>query len=218
MLTNSQISDLLEPYGIEASPQLTGKVSAYVELLLRWNRKIALTTVTDPAEILKFHFGESLFAISTGVCGKSRLADVGTGAGFPGLALALADPALQVTLIESNLKKCAFLSEVIRQLAIPNATVFAKRMESLDQTITGLDWIAARALGQFDDLLAWAKTRLRQGGHLLLWLGGDDVRKLSSAAEWNWEQPAQIPGTERRFILKGVPSVAASGIVPRGTN
>src|SRR5579862_8916516 len=111
MLTTSEIRALLLPYGFDASIETSGRIGLYVELLLKWNRKIALTTVTDPVEIIKFHFGESIFAISTGPCGKSRLADVGTGAGFPGLALALADSDLQVSLIESNLKKCAFLAE-----------------------------------------------------------------------------------------------------------
>jgi 16S rRNA (guanine527-N7)-methyltransferase len=109
MLTNLQIERLLRGYGAATSPELTVKFNAYIELLLKWNRKIALTTVTDPEEIVKFHFGESLFATSHYNLENSRLADVGTGAGFPGLALALAIPTLSVTLIESNLKKCAFL-------------------------------------------------------------------------------------------------------------
>jgi len=205
MLTGPQIAALLEPYGVQDSSELMEKIGIYIQLLLRWNQKIALTTVTDPVEIVKFHFGESLFAISTGVCGKSRLADVGTGAGFPGLALALADPNLEVSLIESNLKKCAFLSEVIRQLAVPNAKVLPKRMEFLDSTARGFDWIASRALGQFDDLLAWASERLSSSGQVALWLGEDDARKLALRSEWEWEQPTLIPGSEHRFILKGSP-------------
>src|SRR5579862_3510821 len=115
MLTSDQIISTLRPYGVPESSALSEKIRIYIDLLLKWNRKIALTAVTDPVDILKFHFGESLFAISTGVCGKSRLADVGTGAGFPGLVLAMADSNLDVSLIESNLKKCAFLSEAIRE-------------------------------------------------------------------------------------------------------
>ncbi len=207
MLTNSQISSLLDPYGLQVSKDVPQKIAAYIELLLKWNRKIALTTVIDPIEIVKFHFGESLFAISTGACGKSRLADVGTGAGFPGLALAVADPDLGVTLIESNLKKCAFLNEVIRQLGVKNAAVIPTRMESTDLKISGFNWISTRALGQFDELLAWAKDRLTVGGKAILWLGEDDVREISSRRGWAWAAPALIPGSERRFILQGTPVV-----------
>jgi 16S rRNA (guanine527-N7)-methyltransferase len=205
MLTDSQISSLLDPYGFRASAEICEKIGAYIDFLLKWNRKIALTTVTDPIEIVRFHFGESLFAISTGVCGKSRLADVGTGAGFPGLALAIADSDLSVTLIESNLKKCAFLNEVIRQLSVRNASVIAARMESVDLKVASFDWVAARALGQFDQLLTWTRGRLAVNGKALMWLGEKDVSEISSRLDWTWDAKALIPGSERRFILMGAP-------------
>jgi 16S rRNA (guanine527-N7)-methyltransferase len=208
MLSTIQIIDQLALYGIEVTPELADKISAYTELLLRWNRKIALTTVTDPVEIVKFHFGESLFALSTGACGKSRLADVGTGAGFPGLPLAIADSSFAVTLIESNHKKCAFLSEVIRKLAISNATVMPVRMESVEPRQPGFQWIAARALGHFDALLDWAGRSLSQNGRVILWLGESDVRELSDYPNWTWDAPVLIPDSSRRFILKGSPKTA----------
>lgn len=210
MLTTSMIAELLGPYGVPPSIDLSEKILAYVDLLLKWNRKIALTTVTDPIEIVKFHFGESLFAFSTGACGKSRLADVGTGAGFPGLALAVADSNFQIDLIESNLKKCAFLSEVIRRLQITNASVFPVRMESLTVSHTEYDFISARALGQFDDLLHWASGRLEAKGQIMLWLGDEDVRKLSAHLDWDWKHPILIPGSTRRYILQGSPKRPAS--------
>jgi 16S rRNA (guanine527-N7)-methyltransferase len=209
MLTSSEIKTLLIPYGFEACTEVAEKIGGYVELLLKWNQKIALTTVTNPVEIVKFHFGESLFAISTGACGKSRLADVGTGPGFPGLALALADSSLQVSLIESNLKKCAFLAEIIRRLEIPNAIVLPKRMESLDSNVSGFHWVAARALGQFDKLLPWASKHLSPTGRVILWLGDSDARKISREPDWEWEAPVLIPGSERRFILMGSSKTSA---------
>jgi 16S rRNA (guanine527-N7)-methyltransferase len=208
MPSEAQITELLHPYGVEVSTELAAKIRVYIELLLKWNRKIALTTVTDPEEVVKFHFGESFFAISTGACGKSRLADVGSGAGFPGLALAIAEPSLQVTLIESNLKKCAFLSEVIRQVSISNASVRAMRMEDVSAELTDLDWICARALGRLDELLAWSMERLGPAGSVLLWLGEVDTRKIGSNSDWIWDNPAPIPGSDRRFILRGSPRSA----------
>jgi 16S rRNA (guanine527-N7)-methyltransferase len=203
MLTDRQIEGLLRDYGVGAAPELTAKIHGYVELLLKWNRKIALTTVTDPKEIVKFHFGESLFATSRYNLEKSRLADVGTGAGFPGLPLALATPTLSVSLIESNLKKCAFLAEIIRELHVENATIFSGRMESFNSGPAKLDFITARACGQFDDLRAWAKAQLGDEGKLVLWLGEEDAKEVSTTPAWEWGIPDLIPGSKRRYILAG---------------
>jgi 16S rRNA (guanine527-N7)-methyltransferase len=204
-LSASEISNALEPYGATIEPATADKILAYIALLLKWNRSISLTTVTDPAEIIKFHFGESVFAASALKFAESRLADVGAGAGFPGLPLALTVPGLDVTLIESNTKKCAFLSEVVRALNIPNATVFRGRMEEFPPGSASFDFITARALGQFDDLLKWSLTHLAPGGKVVLWLGDDDARELSRAPGWTWDQPILIPGSIRRYLLMGSP-------------
>jgi len=128
-LTSAQITDALKPYGIAPSIDLIKGVRTYSELLLKWNRIISLTSVTDVEQILRFHFGESLFALSMLPVEKSRLADVGSGAGFPGIPLAMASPSLTVTLIESNAKKYAFLNEVIRELKLRNVTALHSLME-----------------------------------------------------------------------------------------
>lgn len=202
-LSASEILNALEPYGAAVAPATADKIRAYITLLLKWNRSISLTTVTDPAEIIRFHFGESIFAASALKFTESRLADVGTGAGFPGLPLVLAVPGLDVTLIESNTKKCAFLSEVIRALNLPNVTVFRGRMEEFPPGSANFDFITARALGQFDDLLKWSLTHLVPKGKVVLWLGDDDARKLSRAPGWTWDRPMLIPGSRQRYLLVG---------------
>jgi len=206
MLANSQIEGLLRGYGLEAAPELTAKIAAYVELLTKWNRKIALTSVTDPEEIVKFHFGESLFATSRYNLEKSRLADVGTGGGFPGLPLALAVPTLSVTLIESNLKKCAFLAEILRELRVRNAAIVSGRMESFSSSLETFDFITARAFGQFDELRAWARVQLTDRGKLLLWLGEEDAKEIATKPTWSWGRPDLIPGSKRRYLLGGSPA------------
>src|SRR5579863_1760181 len=129
-LTAREVAQRLEPYGVALGGNLRAdKITAYISLLLRWNKAISLTTVTDPGEILRFHFGESLFASSFLDLKNGRLADVGSGAGFPGLPLAMANQSLNVTLIESNAKKAAFLSEVTRSLELQDVTVARSRME-----------------------------------------------------------------------------------------
>jgi 16S rRNA (guanine527-N7)-methyltransferase len=108
-----------------------GQIDRYVELLVFWNRRINLTAVREPDEIRTRHFDESL-AASTHVPAAARtLVDVGSGAGFPGAVIALARPDLQVTLVESNHKKAAFLEAVRREVPVPNIAIRAARIESI---------------------------------------------------------------------------------------
>src|SRR5277367_1381735 len=122
-LSNQEIIATLELYGINASHDLCEKIREYIAILLKWNQKIALTTVTNPNEILRFHFGESLFAVSAARIQQSRLADVGSGAGFPGLAVRLILESGKFVLIESNARKATFLSEVVRELGLDGVDV-----------------------------------------------------------------------------------------------
>ena len=202
-LSADVVNELLRPYGWPATPDFASKIAAYVDILLLWNRKMSLTTVADPLEMLKFHFGESLFAIPNLEIDEkreSRLADVGSGAGFPGLPLAMALPSLKVTLIESNSKKCAFLSELVRKLAVPNADIHRGRMESYPNGGPFFDFVVARAFGQFDSLLEWAQLHLTAEGRLVLWLGEEDATELARRPGWLWRSPIRIPGTTRRVL------------------
>src|ERR1700730_14846413 len=125
--SDEQISSALSGFQVQLSSEQITKVREYVRLLLKWNQSISLTSVRDPMEIVARHFGESMFLSCLIPVEKCRLADLGTGAGFPGLALKIARPTLQVTLIESNKKKCAFLSEVVRALEIKHLEVLPVR-------------------------------------------------------------------------------------------
>jgi len=204
-LTSAQITDALKPYGIAPSIDLIKGVRTYTELLLKWNRSVSLTTVTDTEQILRFHFGESLFSLSMLPVEKSRLADVGSGGGFPGIPLAMASPSLTVALIESNAKKYAFLNEVIRELDLRNVTAVHSRMEEIKTPGQDFDIVTARALGKFDDLLRWAQKKLAPGGRIALWLGIDGATSISSHFGWKWRPPVPIPGSQRRYILIGSP-------------
>jgi len=202
-MDDSRIREFLAPYGVNADSQLCERIRKYIELLLAWNRKISLTAVTEPDQIVRFHFGESLFAIKRGHVEKSRLADVGSGAGFPGLPLAMVLPELDVTLIESNSKKTAFLSEVVRRLGLKNVLVWRGRMESLEKSSRPFDFIVARALGDYEGLAQWAKDRLAPSGKLVLWVGEEDASKISALKGWDWETPIPIPNSRNRTILIG---------------
>src|SRR5215467_11315416 len=101
-ISERQISEILTTYGVAVNSQLCTQVREYVALLLAWNRQISLTAIRNAGEIVRFHFGESLFALKAVPVENGRLADVGSGAGFPGLPLAMACSSLDLTLIEPN--------------------------------------------------------------------------------------------------------------------
>jgi 16S rRNA (guanine527-N7)-methyltransferase len=202
-LSDNQIAEELRPYGVSASAQLSDSIRTYISLLLSWNNKISLTTVTDPLEVVRFHFGESMFAASCVSTHEGRLADVGTGAGFPGLPLKLLAPKLSLFLIESSAKKAAFLSEVIRELKLDRVEVYRGRMEALPENEADFGFVSARALGMHRELLDWSRNRLSAGGKVLLWLGQGDATEIRRVPGWRWGEPIAIPRSERRLLVMG---------------
>lgn len=202
-LPDAIIEEALEPYGVMATPQLVQMVRAYMLLLLRWNLRMSLTSLRDTEDILRFHFGESLFAAKALPIESGRLADVGAGAGFPGLALKLARPEVLVTLLESSNKKCVFLEEVVRSLSLQGATVVRSRFEDFTLDEPCMDFVTSRALGRLTELISWCPTVLKRGGHVGLWLGEDDAKRISRFRAFKWRPPALVPGSRRRFLLVG---------------
>ena len=205
-LTDQQISESLRPFSIFLGAEQISKIREYISLLLKWNRMVSLTTVTDPLEIVRRHFGESMFAAKLLPVENCRLADFGTGAGFPGLALKIATPGIRVELIESNKKKCAFLAEVIRVLELADVIVHSERLEQIHPDVLQANVVTARAVGEFKLLLRWAAEALVAGGRIMLWLGAEDATRIASKASWVWQPAIKIPDSQRRFILVGHPS------------
>jgi 16S rRNA (guanine527-N7)-methyltransferase len=207
MLTDEQISDALSPFEIRPSGDQCIMIREYLKILLKWNQSISLTSIIDPAEIITRHFAESMYASILMPMEDRFLADLGTGAGFPGLAIRIVSPKLRLVLIESNRKKCAFLSEVVRTLGLVNVEILPMRYEDIRTNDRIYDYVTARAVGGFRELLRWAKRSLLPRGHVILWLGGEDVTQVSTTPDWIWQPAARIPGSQRRFILIGRPRV-----------
>jgi 16S rRNA (guanine527-N7)-methyltransferase len=204
-LTEDQIASSLAPFRVQLAADQISKIREYVRLLLKWNQSVSLTSVVDPVEILARHFGESMFVSGLLPVENCRLADLGTGAGFPGLPLKISRPSLHLILIESNKRKCAFLSEVVRSLELKDVEVLPLRFEEIRPTSDFAEIITARALGGLPEVLHWAKASLTHQGHVTLWLGGEDTTKVSSAPGWIWQPAVKIPESQRRFILVGRP-------------
>ncbi len=209
-ISPARIAKELEPYGLNADEALCQEIRSYIEILLAWNRKMSLTAVTDPVEIVRFHFGESIFSLTAGAISDGRLADVGSGAGFPGLPVRLARPSINLTMIESNIKKCTFLREVSRKLKVDgNIRVLNTRMEDVPPPSPSeggrFDFIAARAVGDFDALLHFARKFLAEKGRLVLWIGQEDAETLVAAhsVQWDWSDLILIPNSSRRNLLSG---------------
>jgi 16S rRNA (guanine527-N7)-methyltransferase len=204
-LSDQQIRESLAAFLIVPEQLQVEKIRSYVSLLLKWNRSVSLTTVTEPAEIVRRHFGESMYATKVLPVENCRLADVGTGAGFPGMALKIARPDLHLVLIESNKKKCTFLHEVVRTLGLTNVEILPERFESILPESLKFDIVTSRAVGEFKQLLRWSAEALAKRGHIALWVGVDDSTRLSGDRSWTWEPAAKIPDSQRRFILIGRP-------------
>ncbi len=136
--------------GIAGLPGLTeGQVralEAHYDLLVRWNKSLNLTKIIQPAEAVDRHYVESLFLAAHLPSGKLRIADVGSGPGFPGFPVAVLRPDCEVVLIESHQRKAVFLREASR--ALGNVRVVAKRAEEVSDRF---DWVISRAVS-YDDL------------------------------------------------------------------
>ena len=198
-----QIRAILESFDLPASDQLCDQLRVYLDLLLRWNRRISLTSINSPEEIVRTHFAESLLATKSLGEIHGRLADVGTGGGFPGLPLRIYIPDLALTLIEPNAKKCVFLAEVARALELKNVEIIQRRYEDIRRPDPPFDIVTARALGQFQEFLDWAAEVLAPQGHVMVWTGPDGKLELERRKSWKWRSPYLIPGSKHRLILIG---------------
>jgi len=178
-------------------------IQQYIAILLRWNEKLNLTAIRDPLEILYRHFCESMFAGGAIPVDKGRLADIGSGPGFPGIPLKIARPELELCLVESNVKKGTFLAEVVRELKLANSRVLISRYEELGEEIAPLDYVCSRAVGEFGPFLAWAGLAQVQARQVILWIGGRDLEEAQKSKNWEWREPILIPRSLQRYLLVG---------------
>ncbi|HMH80412.1 MAG TPA: 16S rRNA (guanine(527)-N(7))-methyltransferase RsmG [Candidatus Acidoferrum sp.] len=179
------------------------QIQQYTKLLGTWNDKVNLTAIRDPLEILYRHFCESMFGAALLPVENCRLADVGSGGGFPGIPLKIMRPDLQVFLVESNFKKATFLAEVVRELGLTDTRVLVSRFAELGEEVAPLDMVCSRALGDFANFLEWAASPRVSAKQALLWLGGRDLDEVRTQPSWSWSEPLAVPKSLQRFLLLG---------------
>ena len=173
----------------------------HYRLLLLWNRRINLTSVRRVEDIVVRHYCESLALGANLPANPLSIADIGSGAGFPGFPVAVMRPDCEVTLVESHARKSVFLREASRE--IPNIHIAEQRAESLT---SGFDWVISRAVG-WKELLPLLP---RLGNHAALLLGTSDAEELRHEHGIIWAPPMRLPWGQRRVVLLGD--------VPRGTS
>jgi 16S rRNA (guanine527-N7)-methyltransferase len=196
------IARLLQPFAALDAKQLD-RISSYLDLLLKWNAKTNLTSVRIPEEIVTRHFGESLFAASRLLApgAGATVIDLGSGAGFPGLPFAIWSPVVQVTLLESNARKAAFLNEVIHALQLTNARALRQRGEDNPGQA---DLVTMRAVEEFAKSAPVALKLVQAAGRLALMIGSAQVDQAKALLrDVTWDPIIPVPGSRARVILSG---------------
>ena len=199
----------LSALGIALDDRAIARLLDYVDLLERWNAAYNLTAVRDPSEMVTRHLVDSL-AILPYVSGAT-LADLGSGAGLPGIPLAIAVPARETLLVDSNGKKARFLREAVRRLDLEHVRVAESRVEDVAGTF---ECITARAFASLADMLGWGGHLLAPGGVWLAMKGRVDAAELDAVpAGFRVERivALNIPGldAERHLVI-----LKESSVVP----
>lgn len=197
----SRLNELLAAAALEPlDPQTAGRFADYCELLLRWNARTNLTAIRDREGVLSRHFVESIACARALPAGIGTLLDFGSGAGFPGIPVALCRAEIAVTLAESQGKKAAFLREAVRVLGL-TARVHAARAEGLRETF---DCVALRAVDRIGDAVRTALGLVGMGGRLALMTTEEERKTLEASCGdgVSWERVVALPG-DRRILMLG---------------
>ena len=172
-------------------PEQFETLQQHYDLLRRWNRVLNLTSIEDVKEAAERHYGESLFLAAHLPAGALRIADLGSGAGFPGFPVAVARPDCTITLVESHQRKAVFLREASRGMA--NVRVLAQRAEAVGEAF---DFVISRAVSYEE--LGRSLARLAPAAALLT---GTDAP--TEVLGFRWDEPVRLPWGKQRFLRIG---------------
>lgn len=180
----------------ELSPEQIERLRLHYELLSKWNQTVNLTAVRNLEDAVERHYCESVFLAFHLPVGPISVADVGSGAGFPGIPIAILRPECSVALIESHQRKAVFLREASRDLS--NVCTLPKRAEEVSQRF---DWALSRAVKYAEIVPAL----MGLGRHVAL-LAGDISAGKTKFPEIEWREPIRLPWGDRRYLLMGIVS------------
>ena len=200
------MTDLLDgarALGLDLDDTQLAKLTRHLDLMDEWGERMNLTAIRERSQQLTRHVLDSL-SVAPWLRGR-RVVDVGSGAGFPGIPLAIARPDLQFALIESTGKKCRFLEHVRDTLGLANVEVVQSRAEA-HATRERFDTVLARAVGPLADLVRYAGSLVAGGGRLLAMKGrypGDELAKKLNGWKVVGVHPLRVPGLdEERHLVE----------------
>lgn len=199
MTLQSRLMAGLDALGVAADREVIGKLLEYLALLAKWNKVHNLTAVRDPEEMVTLHLLDSLVVLP--YVGHGRLLDVGSGAGLPGIPLALLRPDLCVTVIDSSHKKASFMRQCKAVLQIGNLEVVCGRVEQY-RPAAKFDMIISRAFSDIAEFVRLTRHLLADGGCWLAMKGIYPEHELAGLAGCTHElQPLQVPGLDAQRHL-----------------
>jgi len=201
MTLNAALADGLARLALVLPDDAQSKLIEYANLIGKWNRVYNLTAIREPGKVLTHHILDSL-AVAPHVSARTLL-DVGSGAGLPGIPLALALPKVQVTLLDSNQKKCAFLNQAIIELKLDNVKVVCARIEEW-QTNERFDLVISRAFSELAKFVAPAARLCAPGGTLLAMKGVEplaEIEQLPNQFHLSHITPLKVPGLDAQRHL-----------------
>jgi 16S rRNA (guanine527-N7)-methyltransferase len=167
---------------VAVTEQMVASLKTYASLLKEWNEKMNLTAIVEENEVIEKHFFDCLIPAKSLPIAHKKVADLGTGAGFPGLVWAIVFPSSEVTLVEATGKKCTFLNEVIKQCGLKNVKVLNMRAEEI-KSRESFDIVTARALAPMNILLEVSAPLVKVGGYFIAMKGSKGEEEFNKTGK-----------------------------------
>jgi len=202
-MTYEELQKISAESGIAINQETLAKLHLYAHLLAEWNKTMNLTAIDKEDEIIEKHFYDSIIPAKVFDFHKKALIDVGTGAGFPGLVLAIIFPDLKVTLVDSTKKKFEFLAEVKSQLSLKNVDFINGRAEELKQFREKFDVATARAFSSLDVIIEVCIPLVKVGGTLIAMKSSKADEEIKSSKIALQKLESKIVEEQRDFLPSG---------------
>ena len=216
----SELKPALAKNGIDLPDLDLEKLETYAKLLKEWNEKMNLTSIVELEDVVEKHFYDSLLPCALTDFNNKKIVDIGSGAGFPGMVIALAYPSSQVTLVDATRKKFAFLEEIKETLQIPNISFHIGRVEEMKEEKDSFDIVTSRGFASVPTFLEVGTPLAKLDGEIILMRGAkgkDELKEAKNAMDvlglrYGKGKPGTLPtvGDIRwNFLLLKVKQTAA---------